>query len=138
MKRDLGNAIYSFLSIAPATVGAGATEDTTNGVGADRLGYESAVFVFTNAQPEGTPEGVTITCKIQESSDNSTYTDVSGYEDSHNVTNTYTRTEISVADMTGFERYVRGVMTVQFNGGSGPFATIAAIGILGSSKTYPV
>lgn len=138
MLRDLGNAINTFLSIAPATVGTGATEVTTNGVGADRKGYESAVFVFQNAEPQGTPLGITVTCKVQESSDDSTYTDVDGYSSSHNVTNTYTRTEINIADMTGFERYVRGVMVVNFNGGTGPLTTIAALGILGSSKTYPV
>jgi hypothetical protein len=138
MKRDLGNAINSFLSVTPATVGAGETEVTTNGVSVDRLGYESAVFVFLNNQPTGSPDGVTVTCKIQESSDDTTFTDVSGYSSSHNVTNSATRTEIAVADMTGFERYVRGVMVSNFNGGSGPVVTIAACGILGSPKTYPV
>jgi hypothetical protein len=138
MLRDLGNAINTFLSIAPATVGTGATEVTTNGVGASRKGYESAVFVFQNSQPSGDPTGVTVTCSVEESSDDSTYTAVSGYSSSHNVTNTYTRTEINIADMTGFDAYVRGVMVVNFNGGTAPITTIAALGILGSSKTYPV
>ena len=137
MKRDLGDTINSFLSIAPQTVGAGSTESTVNGAGADRLGYESAVFVFGNCQPLGTPLGVTVTCKVQDSSDNITYTDVTGASSTHNVTNTYTETEIAV-DLKPLARYVRGVVTVQFNGGTGPYVIVDAHGILGSAKTYPV
>ena len=130
MKRDLGDTINSFLSIAPQTVGAGATEATVNGVGVDRLGYESAVFVFGNCQPFGVPLGVTVTCKVQDSSDNSTYADISGASSTHNITNTYTETEIAV-DLKPQARYVRGVMSVQFNGGSGPYVIVDAHGILG-------
>lgn len=137
MKRDLGNTINSFLSIAPQTVGAGATAASATGVGFDRLGYESAVFVFGNCQPLGTPLGVTVTCKVQDSSDNSTYTDITDASSAHNVTNTYTETEIAI-DLKPVARYVRGVVTVQFNGGTGPYAIVDAHGIMGSAKTYPV
>lgn len=137
MKRDLGNMLNSFLSIAPQTVGAGATEASATGVGIDRLGYESAVFVFGNCQPLGTPLGVTITCKVQDSDDDSTYTDISGASESHNITNTYTETEI-VVDLKPVARYVRGVITAQFNAGTGPYVIVDAHGILGSAKTYPV
>ena len=49
----------------------------------------------------------------------------------------YTETEIAV-DLKPQARYVRGVVTVQFNGGTGPYAIVDAHGILGSAKTYPV
>jgi len=137
MLRDLGNAINTFLTIAPTTIGAGSTEASTEGVGEDRLGYEYAVFVFENCQPLGTPLGVTITCVVQESDDNSTYTDISGASTTHNVTNTYTRTELAV-NLGGVKRYVRGKMAVQFNGGTGPYVIISAVGILGSASEYPV
>jgi len=137
MLRDLGNSLNTFLSVAPTTIGAGATADSVNGVGADRTGYEYAVFVFSNAQPLGTPLGVTVTCTVQESSDDITYTDVTDGSSSHNVTNTYTRTEVAV-NLLGIKQYVRGKMEVTFNGGTGPYAICDAIGILGSPTEYPV
>jgi hypothetical protein len=138
MKRDLGNSIKCLSTIAPQTIGAGSTAASATGEGIDRLNYESVVFAFNNAAPAGTPTGVTITCKIQESDDNTTFTDISGATSSHNVTNTYSTTEVSVADATSLDRYVRGVATVTFNGGSGPYVTIGALAVLGSPKTYPV
>jgi|GEM_PF-3454154 len=137
MLRDLGNSINTFLSVAPTTIGTGAVADSVNGVGADRSDYEYAVFVFSNCEPLGTPLGITVTCTVQESSDDSTYTDITDASSSHNVTNTYTRTEIAV-NLLGVKQYVRGKMEVQFNGGTGPFIVCDAIGILGSPKEYPV
>ncbi len=137
MLRDLGNAIDTFLTVAPQTIGSGATAATVNGYSADRIATESAVFVFTNCQPYGSPLGVTVTCKVQESSDDSTFTDVTDASSAHNITNTYTSTEINV-DLSGVMRYVRGYMSVQFNGGTGPYAIIAAGGILGSAREYPL
>lgn len=137
MLRDLTHAIDTFLSIAPQTVGAGETASSLTGVGASRKGYEYAVFSFSNMTPYGTPTGVTVTCKVQESADDSTYTDITSASSSHNVTNTYTGTEVAV-NLEAVDLYVRGVMTVQFNGGSGPYIIGECTGILGSSKTYPV
>lgn len=136
-KRELGSAIDTFLSIAPQTVGSGATEATLTGVGASRKGYESAVFVFSNMTPYGTPLGVTVTCTVQDSDDDSTYTAISGASSTHNVTNTYTGTEVKV-NLEAAGLYVRGVMTVQFNGGTGPYTIGECTGILGSPKVYPV
>jgi hypothetical protein len=140
MKRDLGHAIDTFLSVAPQTVGSGAVVETVDGVGKDRLGFEYAVFVFENSKPEGVPLGVTITCKVQDSDDDGiadAYADITGASGVHNVTNTFTRTEVPV-DLSVVKKYVKGTMAIQFNGGSGPFAVISALGILGSSRIYPV
>lgn len=135
--RDLTHAIDTFLSIAPQTVGAGATAASLTGTGVSRKGYEYAVFSFSNMTPYGTPLGVTVTCKVQESSDDSTYSDITGASEAHNVTNTYTGTEVAV-NLEAVKEYVRGVMTVQFNGGTGPFTIGECTGILGSAKVYPV
>lgn len=137
MLRDLGNSINTFLSVAPTTIGAGATSASATGVGSDRIEYEYAVFAFSNCAPLGTPLGVTVTCTVQESSDDSTYTDITDASETHNVTNTYTRTEVAV-NLLGVKQYVRGKMEVQFNGGTGPYIICDAIGILGSPREYPV
>jgi len=137
MNKSLGNAIAVFSSIAPVTIGAGATADSVNGEGIDRKGYESAVFAFHNSTPEGTPVGLTITCTIEESEDNSTFTAVSAIDAStHNVTNTATLTEVS-CDLVGLDRYVRAVMSIQFNGGTGPFIFVSAAAILGMKTELP-
>ena len=138
MNKSLGNAIAVVSSIAPCTIGAGATASSATGTGIDRKGYESAVFAFHNAQPTGTPLGVTITCAIQESEDNVTFAAVDSPDSvTHNVTNTYTVTEIS-CDLVGLDRYVRAVMTTQFNGGTGPAVAVSAECILGMSTVDPV
>lgn len=136
MNKSLGNAIDTFLTVTPTTIGAGATESAVGATyltGTDRLAYESAVFAFSNCAPFGTPTGITVTCKVYESSDDSTYTAISGAEETHNVTNSATVTEVEV-DLDGVKKYVRGYMSVQFNGGSGPYIICDGIGILGMKR----
>ena len=140
MLRDLGNMIASQVTISPQTIGATGSA-SVDGVGVDRLGYESAVFVFNNSAVKAIttiPTGITITCTVQESSDNSTFTAVSGYSEECVVTNTYTQTEIEVADLKGFKRYVRGYMSYGSVGGSGDFIVVSATVVLGSPTEYPV
>ena len=140
MLRDLGNMIASEVTLSPQTIG---TTGSTyaEGLGVDRKGYESAVFVFTNSVIKAIttiPLGVTITCTVQESADDVTYADVSGYEEIHAITNTYTQTEIEVADLKPFERYVRGKMAYVSHSGSGDFIVLACTVVLGSPQNYPV
>ena len=137
MNKSLGNAMGCFTSIAPCTVGTGATEVTKNGAGVDRRGYESAVFMFHNAQPAGVPLGVTISCAIEESADNSSFTAVtSPAEVTHNVTNSASVVEVS-CDLSGLDRYVRAVMQAQFNSGTNPTVAISAVAILGMKNELP-
>ena len=137
MNKSLGNAIAVFSSIAPCTIGNGATAASATGTGVDRKGYESAVFSFHNAQPAGTPLNVTITCTIEESADNSTFAAVdSPAAVTHNVTNTYTVTEVS-CDLVGLDRYVRAVMSTQFNSGTNPTVAVSAEAILGMKTDLP-
>jgi hypothetical protein len=79
-----------------------------------------------------------MTGKIQESANGSTgWSDVSGASALHNITNTYSRLEVPVADATQLKRYVRGVLTAQIDG-AGNFQIVDGIAIFGSSKNYPV
>jgi len=137
MNKSLGNAIAGFNSIAPCTIGSGTTEATVEGTGVDRRGYESAVFVFHNAQPTGTPTGVTISYYIEESADNSTFTAVaSPAEGHHHITNSATLTEVS-CELESLDRYVRACMQCLFQGGSGPAVAVSAAVILGMKNILP-
>ena len=141
MKRDLGNMIKTLTAIAPQTIGAvtsATAASVATGVGIDRLGYESVVFSFINSLPAGVPLATTLTCIIEESADNVTYTAVSGASAVHNVTVSASVTEVSIPDATALDRYVRGRATVLFASGSGCYTTVGAIGILGSSVKFPV
>lgn len=140
MLRDLGNMIASQVTISPQTIGSTGAS-TVNGTGVDRKGYESAVFVFTNSaalKVTTLPTAITVTCTVQESSDNSTFAAVTGYSEAHCITNTFTQTEIEIADLTGFKRYVRGYMAYEQDGGSGDLIVVAATVVLGSPQEYPV
>lgn len=143
MKRDLGNIITTYPAFSPTTVGITGNQSVT-GASIDRFGYESIVFVFTNSTTAHGAQatGVTITGKIQDSS-----TGTSGWADItisavgatgyHNVTNTFSRLEVAVADATQLKRYVRGVLSAQIDG-AGNFLIVDGIAILGSPKVYPV
>jgi len=140
MLRDLGNMIASQVTITPQTIGSTGSS-SVEGYGVDRKGYESAVFVFTNSAAKKVttlPTAITVTCTVQESSDDSTYTDATGYSEAHNITNTYTQTEIEIADLKPLKRYVRGYMSYEEDGGSGDLIAVAATIILGSPQDYPV
>jgi hypothetical protein len=140
MLRDLGNMIASQVTIAPQTIGSTGSA-SVNGVGVDRKGYESAVFVFNNSAVKyitTCPTAITVTCTVQESDDDSTYAAATGYSETHAVTTTYTQTEIEVADLKPLKRYVRGYMAYAEDGGSGDFIVLSATIVLGSPDNYPV
>lgn len=138
MKRDLGNLINTYPAFSPTTVGITGAQSVT-GATIDRFGYESIVFVFTNSTTAHGAQatGITITGKIQESVTGSSWADISGATGYHNVTNTFSRLEVAVADATQLKRYVRGVLTAQIDG-AGNFLVVDGIAILGSPKVYPV
>lgn len=136
MYMDLGNMINAYTTITPQTIGTTGSASAT-GVGVDRRGYESAVFVFESCQPIGTPTGVTLTCKVQDSSDNSSFTDITDASSSHVITNTYAQVEVNL-NLRSQARYVRGVATFAADGGSTPWVIVSATCILGAAKEYPV
>lgn len=135
MKRDLGNTIVTSVTITPQTIGA--TGNTyVEGTGVDRLGYESVVFVLSTNKTAGVPTGLTITAKIQESSDNSTFTDITSASGTHVITNSATHVDVEIADATTTKRYIRGYVSGAYTGGT-PITTVDGVLILGSPKNYP-
>lgn len=139
MLRDLGNMIASQVTLAPQTIGTTGNA-SVDGVGVDRKGYESAVFVFSNSEALAIttiPTGLTITYTVQDSSDDSTFADTA-YSDTCVITNTYTVTEVDVHDMKPLDRYVRGKVEYSATGGSGDFIVVSGTIVLGAPTNYPV
>jgi len=139
MLRDLGNMIASQVTLAPQTIGT-TGNSSVDGVGVDRKGYESAVFVFSNSEALAIttiPTGLTITYTVQDSSDDSTFADTA-YSDTCVITNTYTVTEVDVHDMKPLSRYVRGKVEYSATGGSGDFIVVSGTIVLGAPTNYPV
>jgi hypothetical protein len=100
--RDLENAIDIAQSLAPA-----ARTATANGTGVDLANYDGAVVVFA----VGTITDGTHTPKIQESDDNSTFTDVAAADQIGTFANLASSTPQKVG-YVGSKRYLRAVSTV--------------------------
>lgn len=116
---------------------------TSNGVDLDFVNSATMVFLFG---PTGDTLSATVklTCKIQESDDDVTYTDVADAEvidTSRSPSNSITvdaNAETSLAYKLGYKgnaRYIRGVVTVT---GTHTYGTsIAIIAILGNERMGP-
>jgi len=114
--RDLANSVAAIQSIAPVT----GTSDT-NGTGVDLQGFESAVVVVnTGIEGDTLSSSVKIDFKLEDSSDNSTFSAVTaatsvtdGTVDSSGIfltldANTETP-QITTIGYVGGERYIRVV-----------------------------
>ena len=103
---DLDRSINSVISLAPA-----ARTATANGTGVDMSGFtEVAAIVIAGVISDGTH-----VIKLQDSPDNSTFTDIPAGQLSGaflaNLTTT-TTTEVGVLAMNAGARYIRAVTTV--------------------------
>jgi hypothetical protein len=112
---DLKNETISFELLPAGSRSAG----TVNGTGVDIRNYQGFIKVHLNAATGGTG---TLDVKIQDSADNSSFADVSGYSFTQ-VTTTGGNQSIGV-DARLCRRYIRAVSTV----GTGP-QVFAVIGI---------
>lgn len=124
--RNITSAIKTVASLRPQAI-----TTSTNGESVDRLGYLSAAAVLDIGAVSGTSP--TLDVKIQESDDESTWTDVPGA----------TFTQMTAADQReelGLElqtrkRYLRAVATP---GGTSPNFQTSCIFILGRARVYPI
>lgn len=100
--RDLKNNLSEATSLAPA-----ARTATANGTGVDLRGYDSAEVLFlVGAITDGTH-----TPKVQESDDDSAYTDVAAADQDGTLANIAANTN-QVVGYKGTKRYIRAVSTV--------------------------
>lgn len=105
-----------------------------NGVGIDRSGYDSMKIIGSTGAVSGTPSSFTVTYKLQDSADNSTFTDVSGQ--SFTVAAADSENSLNV-NLIGLNQYIRVVMTPAFSGGSSPAVLAAAAVSLGGAAVLP-
>lgn len=127
-KTDMAQLLRYVHGSDPAARSAGAV----NGAAADRIPGEgqqadSALMVVSIGATTGTPTSFTVTNKIQESDDNSTWTDVAWTDilprgDSAPSAMSVVSTEqvVRLAGLRHRERYLRVVSTVAFSGGTSP------------------
>ena len=130
MKLDLGNKLVTTLSIAGQTT----TAATVVGTGVDRRGYEFGVALFTTGFTVGSPNGITVTCTVEDSADNSTFAAYGSYSVLITATNVMKRINM---DLNGAKRYIRPSMAVGFVGGSTPTVHLKAITVLDAFRVLP-
>ncbi len=111
--RDLVSNIDFKPSLVPQTINASFCVTGANG-GVDLLGYESAMVCFN----VGTLTDGTWTPKLQESDDNTTFTDVAAADQLGTLSALVTLVDQRVG-YRGVKRYLRGGCTLTSSGGTG-------------------
>lgn len=106
-----------------------ARTSTTNGSGVDLTGYQglAAVYLHNNTTSGTTP---TLDVKIQDSADNSTFADVTGYTFTQ-VTAALTNPAGLTIDTRKCRQYIRAVATI---GGTTP-SFLCAVTLLATKQT---
>ena len=102
---DIARNIKHLQSIAPQSANAG----TVNGIGIDFLGYQEAIILL-NA---GTLSTGTIDAKVQESDDNSSFTDITGATFAQVSSSNHLQTfRAQILRVPGRKRYLRVVAVI--------------------------
>ena len=109
---------YTVLSFAPNDV----VTATSNGTGVDLQDYEGDITLTLDAEAGGA--SITYAVKVQDSSDNSTFTDVSGAAFTTTTANT-ALVESLVVNTDEINRYARVVITVAGGTGAGAVSVTA-------------
>lgn len=123
--RDIHNQLGFATSLGPA-----ARTATANGTGVDLSGYRAAAVFFH----VGTITDGTHTPKIQESDDNSSFTDVAAADQSGTLAALASNVNQEVAYL-GTKRYIRAVSTVS---GATTGGVYTALVVRGAPLTTPV
>lgn len=134
---QIGAYIKAFLGVAPV---AHSGTTAVNGAGIDRSTFASGVLVVTNGATSGSPTSFTVTGKVQDSADNSSFADYK--PDGTNVASLVNSTAGSTAqldvDLATARQYIRVVTTPAFVAGTSPTVIAGANLVLGGSDTLPV
>ncbi len=131
--KDLKYSVDVESSVRPALVSG---SSAVNGVGVDKLGFDDGMAVIATGAIAGTPDSVSLAVKVQESADNSTFTDVTGATATITAANTVAR--VKVPDMLNRKRYLRAVVTPTFVGGTSPSIGFSANFALSRKNAEPV
>jgi len=129
--RDIGSFIKTVMSVKPQNQTGSAN---VSGTAVDRTGQYSMRLHAMCGAASGSPTAQSHTVKIQESSDNSTFTDVSGASVTLDADDESLTLDI---DLSGYKQYVRAVLVTSFTGGSTPANDFAATLTLGGDDERP-
>lgn len=124
------DAVKSAVSLVPAVRTA-----TANGTGVDVLAYNSLKLVVQAGATDFTDTDETYSFKIQESADNSTFSDISGAVGTVTAANQTVNIRLDGLNTGTRKRYVRAVVTI---GGTTPSCACSAVFELGRSISEPV
>lgn len=123
--KDLKNSLNAVTTLAPA-----ARTATENGVGVDLQGFDGALVVIQ----AGTITDGTHSVKVQESDDNSTFTDVAA-DDLIGSLVDLTSDTVQRVSYIGVKQYIRVVSTVS---GATTGGVYSALVVRGAARKYPV
>lgn len=121
---------------------ASAASATRNSAAIDRQNYLSAVLVATTGAATGSPTGIAVDAKVQDSADGSTgwadyvdpTTEATAAIAPVTAVNTLGKTNVN---LSGAKRYIRVVETVALTAGTSPTIGIASHVILGGATVTP-
>lgn len=105
-----------------------------NGTGVDTQGYDDAMLIVNVGDIDLVSTDETYVIELEESDDNSTFTDVTGHDVTITADNEVDMVRISNLNVTR-KRYLRAVLNV---GGTTPSIPVAAIFLLGGGASGPV
>mgnify|MGYP000966908131 CR=1 FL=1 len=125
--RDLENR----LDVAQSVVPSGNRNASVNGTGVDLQVYDGAVVIVTG----DTVTDGTHTPKVQESDDNSSYTDVAAADLVGTALVAITAASVQKVSYVGAKRYIRAVVTVA---GATTGAKFAAVVVRGYPARQPL
>ena len=133
---NVGSFVVPVTSVFPESAAAG----TINGTSIDRALHnmsQSCVLHQVVGAESGAPTTASVQTKLQDSPDNSTWSDYKA--GTANVQQTAALTAASsentaAIDLTGAYRFIRAVQVVAFTGGTSPEALVAADIILGGER----
>ena len=120
------------------SVRAQSASTSVNGSSVDTQGYNNAFVQCDVGAASGSPTAQSVTYKVQESSDNSTFTDISGAVTSAITANNKSAQINLIGLGLNIARYIRVVATISFTGGTTPAIPVASSVLLGRAFEEPV
>jgi hypothetical protein len=129
------NDIGAYISPRRALAVQDATAGAIPGPGIDRSGFDSCVLHVAVGTASGTPDSFSVAGKLQESDDNSAFSDIAGASIAAIATDA-SEAHVNV-NLAGCKQYVRAVVTPAFVNGTSPKIEVAATIVLGGAHTLP-
>lgn len=125
--------LYGIKKVVAMLTGASGTVD---GTGIDRMGYDEVTLLVTAGAATGTPDSFSVNCKLQESDDNSTFTDVA--DGAITALVAAGTGEVSVIGKPSLKRYIRTRTVHAFVNGTSPKVPVSVAVLLGRPESGPV